>query len=468
MKSKYTLKYLALFCAVFFTFSCEDFLDPGIPKSDLISTTVFTDDASAEGAITGLYHGMMSAAAGGYASGHTQSVTSLCGISADLLSEYSTGISRTGFFENTILPQNTINFNLWSDLYQNIYRTNAALEGLEISTELTPDKKQQLEGEAYFIRAFTYFYLVNLYGEVPLLQTTDYRQNATASKNSVDEIYHLIIADLEMAEILLPNNFSPYSEERIRVNQFGAKAMLARVYLYLEDWIKAEQYASEVISSPLFELYHQDALDEVFMANSSEAIWQLFPIHPSYNTYEGYIFVLENDPSLSSFSSMALSPDFVETFEVDDQRRFDWISYFDLGEVQYPYPFKYKVKSGSDLTEYSMVLRLAEQYLIRGEARLKQGNLPGAKEDLNRIRHRAGLLNTNATTPEAIMDAIMEERKKELFTEWGHRWLDLKRTKTIGKVLGELKPLWDSHAELFPIPEQELLDNPNLTPNPGY
>jgi hypothetical protein len=118
-----------------------------------------------------------------------------------------------------------------------------------------------------------------------------------------------------------------------------------------------------------------------------------------------------------------------------------------------------------------MVLRLAEQYLVRAEARLKQNKLTGnnsAASDLNAIRHRAGLLNSTAITSEALMAEVLEQRKLELFSEWGHRWLDLKRTGNATNVLGPVKASWQPTDTLYPIPKYELINNHNLTQNEGY
>jgi hypothetical protein len=108
-------------------------------------------------------------------------------------------------------------------------------------------------------------------------------------------------------------------------------------------------------------------------------------------------------------------------------------------------------------------------YLIRAEARAHSGDLIGAKEDLNTIRHTAGLADTSADTQDEILDAILQERRLELFTEFGHRFFDLKRFNRIQSVLSAAKPGWDAHDDLFPIPEAELSLNPKLLPqNPGY
>jgi hypothetical protein len=119
-----------------------------------------------------------------------------------------------------------------------------------------------------------------------------------------------------------------------------------------------------------------------------------------------------------------------------------------------------------------MALRLAEQYLIRAEARTWLGNLDEAKQDLNKVRARVGLPPTPATTQQEILDAVMHERQLELFTEWGHRWFDLKRTgrmdSVMTRVTAEKGTVWKPHYKLFPIAQEEINRNPNIVQNPGY
>jgi hypothetical protein len=141
--------------------------------------------------------------------------------------------------------------------------------------------------------------------------------------------------------------------------------------------------------------------------------------------------------------------------------------------ITYYFPFKYKLNKPEDpQSEYLMVLRLAEQYLIRAEARAQQGDLTGARSDLNVIRHRAGLNGTNTSTKETLLTAILKERQVELFTEWGHRWLDLKRTGKVNAVMTMVTPqkggVWENFKQWYPIPRQDLRLNPNLTQNEGY
>jgi hypothetical protein len=115
-----------------------------------------------------------------------------------------------------------------------------------------------------------------------------------------------------------------------------------------------------------------------------------------------------------------------------------------------------------------VILRLAEQYLIRAEAEANLDNLIGAITDLNMIRNRAGLPNTTASDKTTILLAIENERQAELFCEGGNRWFDLKRTNRANKILSSEKANWKQSAALYPIPQTEINADPNLTQNIGY
>jgi len=126
------------------------------------------------------------------------------------------------------------------------------------------------------------------------------------------------------------------------------------------------------------------------------------------------------------------------------------------------------------MTEYTMVLRLAEQYLIRAEARAQQNNLSAAQSDLNVIRTRAALSPTTANTQSTLLTAILHERQVELFSEWGHRWFDIKRTGNVDAVMGNggacaaKGGVWNTNWQLYPIIQLQLQLNPALVQNSGY
>jgi hypothetical protein len=231
------------------------------------------------------------------------------------------------------------------------------------------------------------------------------------------------------------------------------------------EWENAEAMATSLISnSELFEL--ESDLDKVFLIDSREAVWQLLTAFGSINTWEGHDFIFSGSPPHA-----ALSPLLVNSFETGDNRRDHWIGTTTDGTTTYFYPFKYKIQTSTGAPqEYSMVLRLAEQYLIRAEARAQLGNIPGAQEDLNVIRNRAGLPNTTASTTSTLLDAVVRQRRAEFFVEWGHRWLDLKRLNLADSALSAVKANWQSTDKLYPIPEIQLLNAPNMFghQNPGY
>jgi starch-binding outer membrane protein, SusD/RagB family len=459
-KSQYFNIYLFLF-AIINMFGCQKFVQINPPANKLISSNVFNSDASATSAITGIYGRMVSS--NGFASGGPSSITLLCGLSADELINYSYSADQNQFYINSITIDNGNILNyLWSEPYQYIYTANSILEGLNSSSGLSDSVKQQIIGEAKFVRAFCYFYLTNLFGDVPLYLTSNYQTNAVSVRSASSVVNKQIVSDLSDAINLMSSNYSFSNGEKIRPNKWTASALLARTYLYLNQWDSAEIVATSIINSGAYNLVPD--LNAVFLANSNEAIWQLLPIIPNINTQEGYTFILTADPT-----NVTLSDSVRKAFEPGDNRYVDWISSFTDGSNTWYFPYKYKVQASSTLTEYSMIFRLAEQYLIRAEARMQENNISGSQDDLNVIRLRAGLPNTTAGDPSSLALAIEHERQTELFTEWGHRWLDLKRTGRSNTVLGPIKaPTWQSYDTLYPIPQAEIQSNSNITQNKGY
>jgi len=157
-------------------------------------------------------------------------------------------------------------------------------------------------------------------------------------------------------------------------------------------------------------------------------------------------------------------------FDAGDKRKTNWLGSNIIGGTTYYYPNKFKNNNTTPITEYNVVFRLAEQYLIRAEARaLQNTNLPGAVNDLNMIHTRAGLpaYPTSMSQADCLL-AIQKERRLELFTEWGNRWFDLKRWGAIDSVLGAEKPGWKPYAALFPLPLDQVTYNVKLIQNTGY
>jgi hypothetical protein len=441
--------------------SCSDFIEVDTPRTEIVKATVFSSDASAASAVRGIYSLMM--ASPNFISGGLEEYT---GIASDELISYATRNERLQFYQNSISPNNADVFQFfWQEPYKFINNANGILEGLENSNGMTVSGRNQTEGEAKFIRAFCHFYLAALFGDVPYLTSTDYQVNAKAERVPFKDVLTKIESDLIDARELLTNDFTFSNGERIQPNKVAATALLARVYLYLNEWEKAELMATEVINNTTYVL--QSDLNMVFLANSDEAIWQLQPVIPGTNAPQGQLFILTNAPSGIS-RRVSMTPELVAAFEDNDQRKVKWTGTFTNTTGSWNYIYKYKIRLNTEVTEYAMVLRLAEQYLIRAEARAQRENIEGSQSDLNIIRNRAELPNTTATDKTTLLKAIEHERRIELCGETGHRWLDLKRTGRIDQVMLAVKPQWQTTDALFPIPQSERLLNPNLSQNQGY
>ena len=459
----YTI-YLVMWISLLFS-SCEEFVEVSIPDDRITSETVFNSEVTANSAVQGIYNQLLSLA---FSSGRQNSVTVLSGLSADNLKATVTTESLVEFEQNEIFVGNSGNLSLWSSAYNVIYMANAVLEGLENSRgNISNTSRMQLRGEALFIRSFSYFYLVNLYGDVPLVLTTAYSSNADLERTNRNEVYEHIIIDLNEAADLLEEEYQ--NEERLRANRFAVLSLLARVYLYTENWEMAEQVSTRVIEAPAYRL--NSNLNDVFLSNNEEAIWQISPLNGGStrsNTNEGDYFIM-----LNNRANVALTQDLLDIFEPTDSRLSQWIGSFSSNETTYYFPYKYKIKNAvGEASEYSTVLRLAEQYLIRSEARAHQNRISQAIADLNRIRQRANLGAIQETEFDGgqmqLLDSIKLERRRELFTEWGHRWLDLKRWELASQLLSDKKEAWQPEDVLYPIPEEEIRKNYNLTQNDGY
>jgi len=456
MKSNTYLTRVCLFLLALTLSSCKGFIEVPSPINQLNANNVFTDDKTATAAIVGMYSDMeFSVPISAY-------LTVLTGLSADELTSSLTNQDYLEFATNTYTRDNRYAAAVWA-IYLNVYEANSCIQGIQNSKGLSPNTKNQLLGEALFSRAFCYFYLVNLFGDVPLVTSTDYRVTDTIRRTPSTKVYQQIIADLIKAQTLLSSSYP--TEQRVRPNLWTATALLSRVYLYTNKWTDAESQASSIINSHSYSL--PTDLPSVFQYNSDETIWQLMPVNPYINTQEAIFFI---PGSTTQIPSYPLTTDLVNAFEPGDKRIAAWTGNNVIGSQVFYYPNKYKNAGGSPANEYHIVFRLAEQYLIRAEARMQRGNITGAINDLNMVRSRTGLkaLSTSQT-PAKAATAIQHERRIELFAELGHRWLDLKRTATVDHVIGTLKPsTWVSTAALWPIPQDQRSANPSLTQNKGY
>jgi hypothetical protein len=459
MKKYLTELYTFLIIALVFG-ACKKFVAVPIPSNQLVTSQVFKDSADAISAVTGIYINIMQNRSFAITNG---GVTLAGSLSSDELSTTSTLATNLEVLTNSISEENSFNAGLWSSAYSTIYHINTCIEGISRSTSLSPSIKNQLSGECQFLRAFIYFNLVNLYGGVPIVTSTDYTKNQVLPRAKEHEVYEKILTDLTESKLLLTNTY--VSSYRSRPNRAAVSALLAKVYLYMKDWDKAESESRSLLTSTVYQL--DPNLNRVFVSGSSETILAFQPASTIQTTWERSSFVSANN----SQPIFIVTNSLLDAFEVNDQRKSNWIKKNVAGGVSYYFPYKYKVAiSGPAPLENYVIFRLAEQYLIHAEAEARLNHLPQAIADLNTIRARAGLdLLSSTLTQNQVLDAIEQERRTELFAEWGNRWFDLKRWNKADAVLAPLKGnTWQSTDVLFPIPFSEILSNHYLLQNPGY
>jgi hypothetical protein len=447
------------FLAVLILASCSDFLEVDTPKNMVISETVFKDASTIESALANIYYQMREQ---GLVSGNLGMTTAL-GIYSDELDYYGFDAHQIQLFYHNVTTANQQIGTWWSQAYYLIYCANDILTGVEGSESLSLEEKNRFKSQALFIRAFIHSLLTDLFGDIPYLTTTDYLLNNTAIRIPSATIQEMIVNDLTTS-IELVDGLEIDSGQRVLPDQNAAKALLARRYLYTEQWDLAETTATDLIDT--FGL--EPDLANVFLKGSSETIWQFKSGVSPRNTQEANQLIIQIIPG----QKYALTESLVAAFEVGDLRFTHWTGSISDSDNMVTLFFSHKYKAlltEMQSLEYSIVFRCAEQYLIRAEARARIGDLQGAKEDIDRIRNRAGLANTTANTLTEVLQAVLHERRVELFAEHGQRWFDIKRTESVDKVLGSIKPNWRPTDILFPIPETELELNPNLLPqNNGY
>lgn len=450
--------------------ACKKFVVIDPPQTQLVTQSVFTNNGSATAAQLAIFTQM-------YNNSESEDMAYYNGLLADEMT--TVNANQFPVYTNSMTAAGAP--GPWSGAgYTYIYEENTILSALEGNTALSPAVIRQIKGEALFIRAFWNFYLTNCYGAVPLVTTTDYTINSGIARSPRSAIYAQILSDLHAAQGLLSNNFVDATDtsvtiQRTRPTVWAATALLARVYLYMDNWVGADSAASAVIGNT--GLFHLDSLNGVFLTNSPEAIWELAtPLPTLSSTKDANYFVLTTAPS--QLSPLSLSPQLLQAFESGDRRWSSWIDSISTGSGVFYFPYKYKITGANfpgTVTEYTMVLRLAEQYLIRAEARAQTNNLTNAAMDLNTIRTRAGLGPVSVTSQTAFLTSVLHERQVELFTEWGNRWFDLIRTGNVSSVMSVVTPfksnntvVWNANDTLYPVPQSEILLDHNLDQNNGY
>ena len=227
---------LILIALIILLSSCKKFVDTNLPADRITATGVFSNDASAIAGIGGVYYTINNIAS---------SSTIYPTLFSDEITIANAGGLNLQAQENSYDPTSA-DFNFWTNYYKAIYAANAILENVDNST-ITDSVKTQVKGEAKFLRAFSNFKLLNFYGNIPLITTTNVKSAGQEGNKDQELIYKAIIDDLNDATTMVSSYYP--SASRARANKSVVNALLAKVYLYHREWSNAEATATKVISA---------------------------------------------------------------------------------------------------------------------------------------------------------------------------------------------------------------------------
>ncbi|WP_238592845.1 RagB/SusD family nutrient uptake outer membrane protein [Chryseobacterium kwangjuense] len=426
-----------------------------LPNNQIASNEVFQDLQTANSALAALYADVM---ANSPISG--VNLDAALGVYTDELDEFSLTITPTReLYLNQQTDTNQTVYNIWVSSYKHIYTANAILEGVDKSTGLTVSDKKYLKGEALFIRTLMFFYLNQLYGDIPYPETTDYTINQSIKKIPSNDALDKMKNDLDLALTLLQDDYR--NAERIYPNKMTARLLLAKIYMEQQHWIQAEQLLKEITQSPMYML--EPDITKVFHKSGKHILWQLKPAN-STSLKQATLYYFSN----AKPNSYALSNSLVSSFPSSDLRKQHWMGIVSYNGETWYRAEKYKNRDNTNTNEYSIIFRLDEAYLLLAESLARQNKLTEGLIYLNSIRQRAGIVPLSNLNQTDLLNEILLEDKREFFTETGHRFLDLKRMGKLNTLLN-VKSNWKHFHNFWPIPQNELLLNSNLKPqNTGY
>lgn len=460
MKNIYKIKIIVTLCSLFCFASCEKFIDTDLPYNQIGTEEVFSDASSANAALSGLYAELWSSS---IISGDVSGSTAVLGTYTDDLTCYSAYIQNgiVDLYNNAHIPSNTIVYNFWSKAYKHIYYANSIIKGVSESKLISQSNKDRLIGEAVILRSLLYYNLSQIFDEIPYTISTDYTYNSKLKKISKEELLSHLEKDVSSVLNGLSDQYA--NQERIFVNRKVGELILAKIYLLQQKWTNAESLLLPIIQSPLYTF--ETDITKVFLKTGKHILWQLKPANTTDATKEYLLFNF----TTSIPTSFALSESLVNSFELGDLRKQNWILPVVISQKTYYRPMKYKNPTNSNSTENSVVLRLEEVYLLYAETLTRQNRIEEAKIWIDKLRQRAGVgVLPTGLTQTAMFNKIEEESRHEFFAEMGHRFFDLKRLDMMNKIAVS-KPNWKTFHSAFPIPERELIINPNLNPqNSGY
>jgi len=486
-------KYITVTLLAIGLTSCDDFLNEN-PISQNTTTNAYKTASDAEAALVGAYDTFQQEY---YIWDNI--------IFHDVISDnYYAGGDNAEIFsveDLTLSPTNGRLFSNWSQIYNGIAKANVVLAkvpGIPDAQLDVDGRREQILGEASFLRAYHYFQLVTMWGGVPLItapvSSTD-PSETNKPRSTEDEVYAQIIADLEYAAEHLPDTYGDdASVNKARATKGAANAMLAKAHAQKpdRDYNKVLTYCNAVINSAadyellsdfthLFDGNHynnNESILEVQFVGGAEANWGpqlLLPPSISGDTWRKFI-----TPSHDLVNAFDAEGDDIRKNASILFEKAPWADEFWSTTVNgsVPFAFKWKSANGWASTNRQYILRLADIVLLKAEALNELGQLEDARTEIDRVRDRVGLDPTPATNKAEMRLAIENERRLELCQE-AQRWNDLKRYGRAVTVMNALQEIdlrtnlvkdYDmTEAKLLlPIPQSERNRNPMLDQNAGY
>jgi hypothetical protein len=431
---------------------CQSFLDVQ-PELQVDESQAITNGSTAEAAVNGLYNRLGS---DGYYGSNFPALSYLSGGDIQWTGSQSDPQQITA---RKLTADNGYVGSAWSAIYKTILQANYLLEtvpGLS-DPQLTADRKNQIQGEAYALRALSYFDLARGWGGVQLILKATHTpsDNTGITRSSLDDTYAQVLKDLTAAEPLLGS-----TTNRNKITRKTVWALRARYHLYRKEWEQAETYASKLIDDAAN--YKLAKPYSAFFANNAvttaESVFEIAYTNSFKNGHYNWWL----PPALSGRREWAPNDKLVTLLNdptVGGNRSELIAKTVPPGNLWYGKLY-YRTPLGTDP---AYVIRIAELYLIRAEARTQLGKTTTALADLNAVRDRAGVALSQASTKDALLLAIENERQVEFPFE-ADRWFNLVRTGRVAAVLG----ITDVNKYVLPIPNSEILADKALTQNPGY
>jgi tetratricopeptide (TPR) repeat protein len=476
---------------------CETLLDKE-PLAVVSENSAYQSESDAMKALTSVYNTLLNYP--GY-DGY-----SIYDIAADNAEKGGEGPSDGGYFNEiayfTLTSSNTVALQVWRNAYLGIRRANLVIENVP-SIEMDQNNKARIVGEAKFLRAYNYFILVTLYGDVPLITDVQYEREQIV-RDPQDIVYEQIVRDLKEAADVLPVRSELEADELGRITKGAAQAYLGKVYLYQKNFPEAESWFGTVIESNQYGLepdyYHLFTVAGEF---SQENIFEINHIYNAqYLAARNLGTIRQGSAGMYGYGFANPTQDFVDAFEPGDPRLWQTVyaegqvlpdgKIADVGNSETGYMNKKAYLLGSEFPptgdaihsgKNEIKLRYGMLLLWYAEAANQNGKTATALAALNEVRGRARQGNPDVLPDIQFMNkdqlerAIWHEQRVEYGME-NHRFFDLVRQGRAGEVLRNYAEKYntvkgrnfrDGINELFPIPQTEIdLSQGRLSQNPGY